>query len=80
MAANRQAENATEGRLEQWRASAVSRYLGIDMLAAEIPASALAALEAGPAVARVFAVAKDAPQLAPSVPALGAPEFWNAGP
>ncbi len=72
-------QDALEARLKGLGASAVSRYLGINMLAAELPASALAALEADPAVAHVFAVEKDAPQLATSVPALGAPAFWNAG-
>ncbi len=72
-------QDALEGRLRGLGATHVSRYLGINMLAAEIPASAIAALEADPEVARVSAVSKLYPQLATSVPDLGAPAFWNAG-
>ncbi|HXN47601.1 MAG TPA: S8 family serine peptidase, partial [Bryobacteraceae bacterium] len=72
-------QDALEGRLKGLGATRISRYLGINMLAAEIPATEIAALEADPAVARVSAVEKVYPQLATSVPALGAPAFWNAG-
>ncbi|HXN46112.1 MAG TPA: S8 family serine peptidase, partial [Bryobacteraceae bacterium] len=72
-------QDALESRLKGLGATRISRYLGVNMLAAEIPASAITALEADPAVARVSAVEKLYPQLATSVPALGAPAFWNAG-
>lgn len=72
-------QDALEGRLKGLGATRIFRYLGINMLAAEIPASAITPLEADPEIARVFAVEKQYPQLATSVPALGAPAFWNAG-
>ncbi len=72
-------QDALESRLRGLGAARISRYLGINMLAAEVPASAIAALEADPAIARVFPVDKQYPQLATSVPALGAPAFWSAG-
>ncbi len=72
-------QDALESRLRGLGAARISRYLGINMLAAEIPASAIATLDADPEVARVSAVTKLYPQLATSVPYLGAPAFWNAG-
>ncbi len=72
-------QDALEGRLRGLGATRISRYLGVNMLAAEIPAAAIAALEADPEIARVSAVEKLHPQLAASVPDLGAPAFWNAG-
>jgi uncharacterized protein (TIGR03437 family) len=72
-------QDALEGRLRGLGAARISRYLGINMLTAEIPASAIAALEADPVIAQVFPVEKQYPQLVNSVPALGAPAFWNAG-
>ncbi len=72
-------QDALEARLRGLGAARISRYLGINMLAAEIPASAIADLEADSEIARVFAVETYAAQLAGSVPALGAPAFWNAG-
>jgi len=72
-------QDALEARLKKLGAGAVSRYLGINMITAEIPPSALAALQSDPSVARVFPAEKNDPQLATSVPDLGAPAFWNAG-
>ncbi len=72
-------QDVLESRLRGLGATRISRYLGINMLAAEIPAAAIAALEADPAIARVFPVEMQYGQLATSVPALGAPAFWNAG-
>ncbi len=72
-------QDALESRLRGLGATRIVRYRGINMLAAEIPGSAIAALEADPEIARVFAVEKQYAQLANSVPALGAPAFWNAG-
>ena len=72
-------QDALEGRLRGLGATRISRYLGINMLAAEIPASAIATLEADPEIARVFAVERQYAQLATSVPALGASAFWYSG-
>ncbi len=72
-------QDAMESRLAGWGATRISRYQGINMLAAEIPASAIALLEADPSVAEVFPVEVQYAQLATSVPALGAPAFWTAG-
>ncbi len=72
-------QDALESRLLGVGAAHISRYQGINMLAAEIPASAIATLEADPSIAQLFPVEKLHPQLANSVPALGAPAFWNAG-
>jgi len=72
-------QDALESRLASWGATRISRYEGINMLAAEIPVSAIAALEADPFVAEVFPVEVQYAQLATSVPALGAPTFWTVG-
>ncbi len=72
-------QDAMESRLGGWGATHVLRYQGINMLAAEIPASAIAPLEADPSVAEVFPVEVRYAELATSVPALGAPTFWTAG-
>ena len=72
-------QDALGARLTGLGATRISRYQGINMLAAEIPASAIAALEADPAIAQVFPAEKQSAQLATSVPDLGAPAFWNAG-
>ena len=72
-------QDAMESRLQGWGATRISRYQGINMLSAEIPASAIALLEADPSVAEVFPVEVQRAQLATSVPALGAPTFWTAG-
>jgi subtilisin family serine protease/sugar lactone lactonase YvrE len=74
-----QEQDALESHLKGLGAARITRYLGINMLAAEIPASAIAALEADPTIAHVFPVEQQYAQLATSVPALGAPAFWNAG-
>jgi len=72
-------QDVMESRLRGLGAMHVSRYPGINTIAAEIPAPAIAALEADPAIAHVFLVEKQYPQLVNSVPTLGAPAFWNAG-
>ncbi len=72
-------QDAMESRLASWGATHVLRYQGINMLAAEIPAAAIAQLEADPSVAEVFPVEVRYAELATSVPALGAPTFWTAG-
>ena len=72
-------QDAMESRLVGWGASHVLRYRGINMLAAEIPASAIALMEADPSVSEVFPVEVRYADLANSVPALGAPTFWTGG-
>lgn len=57
----------------------VRRYAAINMLAAEVPASAIETLAAEPAVAEINLVEQRSPQLHVSVPSLGAPTFWSAG-
>ena len=55
-------------------------YTAINMVTAEVPASMLPALEQDPSIARVFPVGKRyASDLSLSVPATGAPAFWNVG-
>jgi subtilisin family serine protease len=71
-------QDVLESRLTGLGATHITRYQGINMLAADISASALDTLEADPGIAQVFAVEKYAAQLATSVPDLGAPAFWNA--
>ncbi len=72
-------QDELEGRLKELGATRISRYLGINMLSAEIPATAIPALASDPAIAEVFPVEQLRSQLATSVPALGAPAFWAAG-
>ena len=72
-------QDVLESRLKGLGATRIFRYLGINMLAAEIPRTAIGALEADPVIAQVFPVEKQYAQLANSVPALGAPAFWAAG-
>ena len=57
----------------------IHRYSAINMLAAEIPATALETLEGEPLVLEVAPVETQSVQLAWSVPVLGAPVFWSAG-
>ncbi len=72
-------QDALESRLIGWGASRIWRYTGINMLTAEIPASAIQALEADSSIAEVAPVEVLHADLATSVPALGAPAFWTAG-
>ena len=44
---------AVESRLRGMGATRIGRYKGLNMLTAEVPSGALAALEADPAIARV---------------------------
>ncbi len=72
-------QTALETKLKGLGAARIARYRGINMLTAEIPASALGALEADGDIAQVFAVERYSAQIANSVPDLGAPAFWSAG-
>lgn len=61
-------------------ATRTGAYEAINMVTAEVPVSMLPVLEQDPSVAQVFAVGKRyASDLSLSVPATGAPAFWNAG-
>jgi subtilisin family serine protease len=57
----------------------ISRYRGVNMLAVEIPSSALPLLESDPRIAEVALIQGHPAQLATSAPALGAPTFWSNG-
>jgi uncharacterized protein (TIGR03437 family) len=72
-------QDALEQLLLQLGAINIHRYSAVNMLAAEVPGSALAALEAEPSILEVAPIEKHSTQLAVSVPALGAASFWNAG-
>jgi subtilisin family serine protease len=72
-------QDALESRLTGLGATRIFRYEGINMLKADLPASAIAELESDPSIAEVFGVEKLEAQLATSVPALGATTFWTAG-
>jgi len=65
--------------VSQLGARNVHRYTAINMLAAEVPASAIDTLASHPLVAEIGLVEKQFAQLKYSVPALGAPVFWSAG-
>jgi len=53
--------------------------MAINMLAASVPASALASIEADPSVVQIAPIETHSAQLNISVPSLGAPSFWSAG-
>jgi len=72
-------QDALKSRLAGLGATRISAYKGVNIITAEIPASAIAALEADPSIAEVFPAEMQYAQLATSVPALGAPAFWAAG-
>jgi Subtilisin-like serine proteases len=57
----------------------ISRYRGVNMLAVEIPSSALPLLESDQRIAEVFPVERHDAQIVASVPTLGAPTFWSNG-
>jgi len=57
----------------------VRRYTAINAIAAEVPAHVIDRLAADPAVIEIGLIEPQRPHLTVSVPALGAPVFWNAG-
>jgi len=65
--------------LTQLGAKNIQRYSAINMLAADVPALALGALEADSSVVEIAPIETHSAQLAVSVPSLGAPAFWSAG-
>ncbi|MEK7409400.1 MAG: S8 family serine peptidase [Acidobacteriota bacterium] len=72
-------QDAMEEHLKSLGATRIGRYVFTNMLRADIPSSALAVLEGDPRIQEVAAIEKHELELDISVPALGAPAFWNAG-
>jgi subtilisin family serine protease len=72
-------QDAVENLVRQLGGRNIRRYTVINMLAAELPATAISALSADPAVLEIGLVETHSAQLATSVPALGATAFWTAG-
>lgn len=60
-------------------ASSVRRHVLSNMLSAEIPSFAVSMLESDPRISGISLVTEQRLELERSVPALGAPSFWNAG-
>jgi subtilisin family serine protease len=57
----------------------IRRFAAINMLAADLPASAIATLSADPLIREISLVEKQRAELNVSVPALGATSFWTYG-
>jgi serine protease AprX len=57
----------------------IRRFAAINMLAADVPATAIATLSADPLVREISLVEKQRAELNVSVPALGATSFWTYG-
>jgi subtilisin family serine protease len=72
-------QDAMEADLTALGGRVIYRYRGVNMLSAEIPASALPLLESDPRIAEVAPVEMEEAHLATSVPALEAPTFWSNG-
>jgi subtilisin family serine protease len=70
---------AAAARLAGMGATVVQRYTMINMLAVDVPASAISALEADPDVVEVAPIEQHRIDLGFSVPGFGAQAFWNAG-
>jgi subtilisin family serine protease len=72
-------QDRVEALLRASGATNVGRYTVLNMLTAEIPNWAIQDLENSPDVARVYLAKTRQAHIETSVPALGAPTFWNAG-
>jgi serine protease AprX len=72
-----QAQLAT--RITRLRGNSITKIAGINLLTAWIPSSALTELENDPAIAEIALSQLHKTQLGTSVPATGAPTFWNLG-
>src|ERR1035437_3046956 len=72
-------QDSVAAHLSGLGARIVHRYTGINMLGVFLPSTALQLIAANPDVARIVLAGDLHPQLNISVPALGAPSFWNAG-
>src|SRR5207237_1157646 len=60
-------------------AARIAHYQTVNLFRAEIPPSALAALEAHPDITAVFLIERHKADSDLSVGAVGAPAFWNQG-
>lgn len=72
-------QDAVESSVQRLGGKNVRRYTAINMLAADLPAGAIATLSADPAVLEINLVEAHFANLATSAPALGATAFWAAG-
>ena len=72
-------QQAVQSRLTGLGASSVHGYAVLNAVAAEVPAEALAALEADPEVAEIVPVEWHEGLLDVSPAALGAPAYWSRG-
>lgn len=70
-------QQAVERLLRSLGATNIRRYSAINMLAAEVPATALDTLATDPSVLEISLVETQTAQLNISVPSLGAPWFWE---
>ncbi len=73
------AQRAMAARLASYGARRIHPYTVMNLMAAEIPAAALPALEADPDVAAVWPVEEHLADLDVNVPATGAGAFWARG-
>jgi len=72
-------QDRVETLLRSLGATQLGRYTIVNMVTAEVPVWAIQDLENSPDVAKVFLSKTRQAHLDTSVPALGAPTFWNAG-
>jgi subtilisin family serine protease len=73
------AQDLLESRLVSLGAQRIRRFQGVTMISAAIPAAAIGILEMDPSVAQVIPDETNRAHISTSVPALGAPTFWNNG-
>ena len=78
-AAIRPQRESVAARLSGWGARVLQQYTMTNMLAVDLPASAIAALEADPDVAEVAPIEQHSSDLESSVPGFGTAAFWTAG-
>ncbi len=72
-------QEAVARRMAALGAREIQRYRGVNLVAALVPAESLEALAGVTELAEIAAVGEGQGALATSVPAFGAPAFWNAG-
>ena len=75
----RASQDAVAARLAGLGAAAIQRYSAVNLIGASVPAAALPALSADPLVAEAWVDRGGEGAIATSVPALGAPAFWERG-
>ncbi len=78
-AAQRPSQEELERTLTSIGATRIEPYAILNLIRADVPTSALAALEADPRIAEIGLDAEQTAQLDTSAPALGAPVFWLSG-